>query len=164
MFESGVIVATHLPADLPLSPLHVYGPGRVCEKFVAGAGSAFPVLLFLFFCSCKPSSAPLSPKLGEEFSMKVGQQAAIEGGRATLVVDSVIEGRCPVDARCDAPGSADVFCRLSGVPFTLGIYIAAVDTMLSDYQVQLTSVEPWPTTLWRPAQEDYVIKFIVTMN
>ncbi len=116
----------------------------------------------LLLCGCKSSSGPLNPKLGEEFSMKVGQQVTLQDGGATLSVESVEDSRCPVDMMCVIAGSAKVSCTLSGVSFALSFYQAAVDTSLSGYDVRLTSVEPWPTAQRSPAQEDYILKFIVT--
>lgn len=118
---------------------------------------------FLMF-GCRSSSSPVGPKLGEEFSLKVGQQITLDYGRAVLAVDSVKDSRCPLDVMCFWSGLATVWCRLSGVPFTLSIYSEAADTSLSNYSVALTSVEPWPISRHIPAQGDYVMKFIVTRD
>ncbi len=122
------------------------------------------LLAAILLLGCKSSSGPLSAKLGQEFSMKVGQQITLEDGWDVLSVESVEDSRCPVGLMCFMAGSARVSCKLSEVPFALSIYNQAVDTLLCGYHVELTSVEPWPTIQQTPAQEDYVIKFIVTRD
>ncbi len=116
----------------------------------------------LLLCGCKSSSGPVSPKLGEEFSMKVGESVTLQDGGAVISVQSVEDSRCPVNLMCFWAGIARVSCKLSDIPFALSIYSEAVDTLLSGYRVELTSVDPWPTAQSTPAQEDYVVKFIVT--
>jgi hypothetical protein len=52
---------------------------------------------------------PLRVRLGQEFNLRVGQQAAVEGERFKVRFASVVnDSRCPADVTCVWAGNAEV--------------------------------------------------------
>ena len=59
----------------------------------------------------RPDAAgmPVRVRLGQEFSLRVGQQAALAGGRFRVRFASVLnDSRCPADVTCVWAGNAEV--------------------------------------------------------
>src|SRR5262249_9486072 len=77
-----------------------------------------PFALFAFCAFFSPLFAQQSRKaevirLGQEFDLKINQEAVIEGEGLAVVFESMIEdGRCPEDVTCVWSGNAKIKVRL----------------------------------------------------
>lgn len=75
--------------------------------------SVATVLLLIYPSSLmgRPPAAgkPVRVRLGQEFNLRVGQQAVVEGGRFKVRFVSVVnDSRCPADVTCVWAGNAEV--------------------------------------------------------
>jgi hypothetical protein len=127
------------------------------------------LLLLASIVACACSTGPTSPTgaaLGEEFTLRPGAAATIEGTGLTIRFQAVAsDSRCPADVICIHPGEAVVAL---GAVFTGGglsweaSTAAASDVVVGGYLVRLVRLEPYPYSSTRIGPGDYRATLLVT--
>jgi hypothetical protein len=110
------------------------------------------LVLFVFF---SPLFAQQSRKaevvrLGQEFELKINQEAAIEGEGLAVAFDSVLQdGRCPEGVDCVWAGNAKIKVQLSKQKQTPGAIelntgVSPKSSSYLDYEIKLVALNPRP--------------------
>ncbi len=107
--------------------------------------------------------------VGREFTMKVGQVAAIEGAKLNLKFTGVGEdSRCPVDVTCVWAGNAQVLLEVTSGKTSEQIKLnsnarsqAADEGKYAGYKIKLIRVDPVPNSKQKIAAADYSATLVV---
>jgi len=119
---------------------------------------------FLLAPGCAASPSPASIRLGQDFTLKVGETAILEGGRLEVGFLAVeADSRCPRDVQCawegDATGKVS-FGKGEGRR-TLRLHTSPrmeEPAGGSDpYRVVLIALNPPPVSAGEPPPSDYVV-------
>ena len=122
-------------------------------------------LALLFAQQSKKSEVVRS---GQEFEIKIEQEAVIEGEDLAIKFDSVLEdSRCPEGAACVWSGNAKVRLKLSKqkkTPETLDLNtnMGQKSSSYSNYEIKLVSLKPHPKTDTTLQQNEYKATLVVT--
>jgi hypothetical protein len=112
-------------------------------------------VLVVFFVSFSPLFAQQPRKaevvrLGQEFELKINQEAAIEGEGLAVAFESVLQdGRCPEGVDCVWAGNAKVKVKLSKQKQTPGAIelntgVSPKSSSYLDYEIKLVALNPRP--------------------
>jgi hypothetical protein len=129
--------------------------------------------LFAFISFFSPLFAQQSRKaevirLGQEFELKINQEAAIEGEGLAVVFESVVEdGRCPEDVTCVWSGNAKIKVRLSKQKQTPGAINLNTDvkpksSSYLNYEIRLVALKPLPKKDKPVQTNEYKATLIIT--
>lgn len=108
--------------------------------------------------------------LNQEFTLKVGQQAAIKGEQVKVKFISVLEdSRCPKNVTCIWAGRGRVAVQLTkahnkGETIELTTDSAASAKDFIGYQVKLVSLDPYPKMAGKLKPADYSLILILTVK
>jgi hypothetical protein len=152
---------------IPLSPLPLVSLSPLPYSLLV----SFALFAFCVFFS--PLFAQQSRKaevirLGQEFELKINQEARIEGEGLTAVFESVLEdGRCPEDVTCVWSGNAKIKVRLSKQKQTPGAIDLNTDikpksSSYLDYQIKLVALKPLPKKDKPVQTNEYKATLIIT--
>jgi len=89
-------------------------------------------------------------RLGQEFELKINQEAAIEGEGLAVVFESVVEdSRCPEGVDCIWSGNAKIRIRSSKqkhapAPIELNTNVEPKSSSYLDYEIKLVALKPRP--------------------
>ncbi|MGH9769208.1 MAG: hypothetical protein ACREAB_17410 [Blastocatellia bacterium] len=89
-------------------------------------------------------------RLGQEFELKINQEAMIEGEGLAVVFDSVLEdSRCPEGVDCIWSGNAKIRLRSSKqkqTPATIELNtdVGAKNSSYLNYEISLVALKPRP--------------------
>lgn len=116
-----------------------------------------------------PGIDPMQVRLGQEFQLRAGQQAIVEGEGLRVRFVSVLEdSRCPEDVRCIWGGNAEVLVNVeAGVSRsdlklnTHGADDSPKEVRYQQYSVGLVSLKPGRRTDTKIKAEEYVLMLIV---
>ncbi|HZF41066.1 MAG TPA: hypothetical protein VE715_19745, partial [Blastocatellia bacterium] len=133
---------------------------------------AFFALFALIVCFC-PLFAQHSRKaevvrLGQEFELKINQEAVIEGEGLTVAFESVLEdGRCPEDVTCVWSGNAKIRLRSSKEKQTpaaveLNTDIRPKSSSYLAYEIKLVALKPFRKSDKAIQPNEYIATLIVT--
>jgi hypothetical protein len=111
--------------------------------------------LFAFFTLFSPLFAQQSRKaevirLGQEFELKINQEATIEGEGLAVRFESVLEdGRCPEGVNCIWAGNAKIKIKLSRQnqapgAVELNTSLKPKSSSYLDYEIKLVALNPRP--------------------
>ena len=110
-------------------------------------------------------------QLGQEFELKINQEAMIEGEGLAVTFESVLEdSRCPEGVTCVWSGNAKVKIRLSKQKQTPGVVILNTNgahemrssSSYLGYEIRLVALKPYPK-VDKPVQpNEYRATLIVT--
>jgi hypothetical protein len=112
--------------------------------------------LFAFFASsssslfARQSRKATVVRLGQEFELKINQDAAIEGEGLSVVFESVVEdSRCPEGVDCVWSGNAKVRIRSSKQKLTpatieLNTDVESKSSSYLNYEIRLIALKPRP--------------------
>jgi hypothetical protein len=111
--------------------------------------------LFAFFASFSTLFAQQSRRaeviqLGQEFDLKINQEAMIESEGLAVAFESVLQdGRCPEDVTCVWSGNAKIKVRLSKQKRTPGAIELNTDvrprsSSYLNYEISLVALKPLP--------------------
>lgn len=130
------------------------------------------VLLFALAavsCARRAAPEPLVPvQLDTLFTLRAGQEAAVEGTRLQLRFVSVTgDSRCPIDVTCVWAGDARTELVLTcddGVVEALDLhtFVEPRSADVCGYRVALERLDPVPRSERTITQEQYVAEFRVT--
>ncbi|HEY8460729.1 MAG TPA: hypothetical protein VIM99_10135 [Blastocatellia bacterium] len=107
-------------------------------------------------------------RLGQEFELKINQEAMIEGEDLAVAFESVLkDGRCPEGVNCVWAGNAKIKVRLSkrnqapgAIELNTGIRPKISSYM--NYEVELVSLNPRPKADKAVEPNEYKATLIVT--
>jgi hypothetical protein len=123
-------------------------------------------LAFTSACASAPAAAT-GPALGERFTLRAGESAAIRGERATIVFDRIVsDSRCAVDVQCIRAGEARAALRLEpgGGP-EISFELDTDRDRTSDvggYRISLVGVSPAPKSTVRIPPSEYRVELTVS--
>ena len=152
---------------IPLSPLPLVSLSPLPRSLFASFA------LFAFFAFFSPLFAQQPGKaevirLGQEFELKINQEAAIEGEGLAVVFESVVEdSRCPEGVDCIWSGNAKIRIRSSkqkhaSAPIELNTDVGPKSSSYLDYEIKLVALKPRPKAD-RPVQpNEYKAALIIT--
>ena len=152
---------------IPLSPLPLVSLSRFPHSLFASFA------LFAFFAFFSPLFAQQSRKaevirLGQEFELKINQEAAIEGEGLAVVFESVLEdSRCPEGVDCIWSGNAKIRIRSSKqkhapAPIELNTNVGPKSSSYLDYEVKLVALKPRPKADKPVQSNEYKATLIIT--
>lgn len=129
--------------------------------------------LVAFFVSFSPLFAQQSRRaevirLGQEFELKVNQEAMIEGEGLAVAFESVLQdGRCPEGVDCIWAGNAKIKVRLSKQKQTPGAIelntgVSPKSSSYLDYEVKLVALNPRPKADKAVEPNEYKATLVVT--
>jgi len=107
-------------------------------------------------------------RLGQEFGLKIDQEALIEGEDLAVRFEKALEdSRCPEDAVCVWAGNAKIRLKLSKqkqAPATveLNTYIGAKSSSYLNYEIKLVTLKPLPKADKAVQPNEYIATLIVT--
>jgi hypothetical protein len=148
-----------------LSPLHL--PPPIPYFLVAS------LALVVSFVSFSPLFAQQSrraevTRLGQEFELKINQEATIEGEGLTVAFESVVQdGRCPEDVDCIWAGNAKIKVKLSKQKQTPGAVelntgVSPKSSSYFDYEIKLVGLNPRPKSDKAVEPNEYRASLMVT--
>ena len=152
---------------LPLSPLHLVSLSNLPRSLFA------PFALFALFACFSPLFAQQPRKaevirLGQEFELKINQEAAIEGEGLAVVFESVVEdSRCPEGVDCIWSGNAKIRIRSSKqkhapAPVELNTDVGPKSSSYLDYEIKLVALKPRPKAGKPVLSNEYKAALIIT--
>jgi hypothetical protein len=152
---------------IPLSPLPLVSLSRIPHSlFVSFAFFAFIAFFSPLFAQQSRKAEVI--RLGQEFDLKINQEAVIEGEGLAVVFESVIEdGRCPEDVTCVWSGNAKIKVRLSKQKRTPGVINLNTDvkpksSSYLDYEIRLVALKPLPKKDKPVQRNEYKATLIIT--
>jgi hypothetical protein len=156
-----------------------WGMGR--RKLFSPPHSPFPIphslglffALFALFVSFSPLFAQHSRKaevirLGQEFELKINQEAMIEGEDMAVVFESVLEdSRCPVDVTCVWSGNAKIRLRSSKqkqepAAVEVNTDLKPKSSPYLGYEIKLVALKPSRKSEKAIQPNEYIATLIVT--
>ena len=128
---------------------------------------------FAFIALFSPLFAQQSRKaevirLGQDFDLKINQEAMVEGEGLAVVFESVLEdGRCPEDVTCVWSGNAKIKVRLSKQKQPPGAINLNTDvkpkiSSYLDYEIRLVALKPLPKKDKPVQSNEYKATLIIT--
>ncbi|MDX6695772.1 MAG: hypothetical protein QOF02_3375 [Blastocatellia bacterium] len=127
--------------------------------------------ILLFFSMAGWAEPPRKEKraqLGQEFTLKVGEQVAIREAGLTISFSTVAEdSRCPKGVDCIWAGNGRVVVQVSkghrkAAAVELNTGIAPKEQRFQDYEIKLVSLNPYPQKDVNVKRSDYTATFIVS--
>ena len=117
----------------------------------------------------REGSEPARVRLGQEFNLRAGQRAAVEGeGFGVRFVSVENDSRCPVDATCVWQGNAEVLieAEAGGSPAVLKLNTHGGDKFPKEgrhrqYSVGLVALAPQPRREQGIKAADYVATLLI---
>jgi hypothetical protein len=107
-------------------------------------------------------------RLGQEFELKINQEAMVEGEGLAVVFESVLEdSRCPEGVDCIWSGNAKIKVR-SGkqkqtpAPVELNTGVGAKSSSYLNYEIRLIALKPRPKADKRVQPNEYKATLIIT--
>lgn len=113
------------------------------------AAVLWSILPALAACDSSPAGPSTDVPLGEEFTLKPGESAAVQGTDLRVSFDKVVEdSRCPADVVCIRAGEAVVALQASWKDGNALVQLRTVEggneASAGAYRVRLARVEPYP--------------------
>jgi hypothetical protein len=135
--------------------------------------SLFTFFVFFVLFASSPLFAQQSRKpevirLGQEFELKINQEATIEGEGLIVAFESVLEdSRCPEGVDCIWSGNAKIKVRSSKqkqTPATaeLNTDVGSKSSSYSNYEISLVALKPRPKADKAVQPDEYKATLIVT--
>lgn len=100
--------------------------------------------------------------LGEKFQVKYGQQVRLENEGVTVKLDSVFDGRCPLNAECFWAGNARIVLSFNDASLSLNTTVDPKEASYRQYNIRLISLNPYPATFGGADLKKYVAELLVT--
>jgi hypothetical protein len=101
--------------------------------------------------------------LGQPFTLKIGQTAAVAGTNLTVRMLAVpADSRCPTDVQCVWAGNARVDLRAGGGDVSLNTTEEPHAVRIGDYRLELTGLTPAPRSTESIAPSSYAATLLVT--
>ena len=107
-------------------------------------------------------------RLGQDFDLKINQEAMVEGEGLAVVFESVLEdGRCPEDVTCVWSGNAKIRIGSSKqkhapAPIELNTNVEPKSSSYLDYEIKLVALKPRPKADKPVQTSEYKATLIIT--
>ena len=130
--------------------------------------AGFLALPFLLSVGCGSTAPALTLDLGVDKTIRIGQDALVNGASATVRLEAVLEdSRCPIDAVCISAGRIRVRVRVTTLKgsFTQEASLPPPDVSVeppSGYAVALTDAAPSARAAQTIPEGDYRLTVKVT--
>gem|GEM_PF-1183330 len=151
---------------LPLSPLHLGSLSHLPRSLFASF-ALFALFAFSPLFAQQPRKAEVI-RLGQEFELKINQEAAIEGEGLAVVFESVVEdSRCPEGVDCIWSGNAKIRIRSSKqkhapASIELNTDVGPKSSSYLDYEIKLVALKPRPKADKPVQPNEYKAALIIT--
>ena len=123
------------------------------------------LMIILVTLSCENTTSPIQPQLGEVFEIEFGKQITIPEEDISLRFNDVLkDSRCPKGVTCVWAGNAEIVIQLNNTEANLNTYLDPKQTSISEYKVQLLSLNPYPIYNVEIEDMDYSAKLLITKN
>lgn len=130
-------------------------------SLLLGCGTAF---------NLKSAEDQTTPRVGQEFSIKVGQQLKLEGVDLQIKFTGVPQdSRCPANVNCVWAGNAevalDLFHDKCDTIITLNTHRATGagnEGKVGSFRIKLVKLDPYPHTEQKISPGDYTATLLVT--
>ena len=136
--------------------------------------SALLIPCLLLACACAGGARPgaggvQEARLGEDFTLAVGQRAQVDGGALEVRFDGVPhDSRCPVDVQCITAGNAVVRLRRAAggdaQTVELNTTVGPKEAGHAGYTVRLVALRPEQTSGLRITPGEYRAVLQVTQG
>jgi hypothetical protein len=124
------------------------------------------LLLSTIFIGCENPVAAVV-RLNEEFQLRVGEEASVNGENLYMKFISVPEdSRCPLEFECFWSGNAEVVFSIRkdsnrAIKDSLNTHIDPRGLEYLDYKINLIKLEPYPQRDESIPQTSYIATFII---
>jgi hypothetical protein len=125
------------------------------------------LLVFLAWPAPPELSVMKEVPLNQEFTVRVGQMARVEGGLKVSFLSVAEDSRCPEGVNCIWAGNGKIVLKISRRGRTPGKI--NLNTMLNPkeasyqgYEVKLVKLDPYPKKDVRHKRSDYVATLVVS--
>jgi hypothetical protein len=113
--------------------------------------------------SASQDGARVDVVVGQPFTLKIGQTAAVAGTDLTIGFIGVpADSRCPTDVQCVWAGNARVALRAAGGNVDLNTHEQPRASQLGRYQLELTALSPDPKSTESIAPSTYAATLLLT--
>ena len=121
------------------------------------------LFLILFVTGCQHPEGPEVIGYGEEFDLKLGDQATIGPNNMTIeFLDVLGDSRCPENVFCVWAGNGEVQLRFAHQNIRLNTYLNPKDSTISNVNIQLLRLEPYPVAPVQIEKEDYQVRLLIS--
>lgn len=104
-----------------------------------------------------------SPRLGEEFVLRVGESTVFKEGNLTLTFQDVTEdSRCPEGAVCVWAGNARILIGVNDSTFALNSTLNPKQAVFGRYVIKFNSLSPYPMIEREIDKGEYAAALVVT--
>jgi hypothetical protein len=132
--------------------------------------TSLPSLLFILFSFIQSAPADARIGLGEEFSIKTGQEVVLKEEKLRIMFRSVSQdSRCPTGVVCGWAGNGEVL--LEAVRKNKRQVVTKLNTLLEPkeiaykgFKIRLVALNPYPKVDEPIDQKDYEATLIVTRD
>ena len=151
---------------ISLPPLHLVSSSPLHHSLFASF-ALFALFAFSPLFAQQPRRAEVI-RLGQEFELKINQEAAIEGEGLAVVFESVLEdSRCPEGVDCIWSGNAKIRIRSSRqkhapAPIELNTNVGPKSSSYLDYEIKLVELKPRPKADKPVQSNEYKAALIIT--
>lgn len=120
-------------------------------------------LITVLLYGCKGADSPLTPDVGEQFELKIGDSAIFPSAAFTVTFEDIEEdSRCPVDAQCVWSGNARILVQVNGTNEILNTHIDSKNITIAGMKLELLSLMPYPN-IDRPInRKDYTATLLIS--
>ena len=145
-------------------------PRSMTFSLLLSAGAALLLGCFGSVAGRPPEGGkPVRVRLGQEFTLRVGQQAAVEGEGLRVRFASVVnDSRCPTGVTCVWAGNAEVLIEAEAGGSTAGLKLNThgganfpKEVRHRQYSVGLVALNPRPRGSGRLKAADYVATLVI---
>jgi len=157
---------SHSDLSVPLSLCPSVSPSPTPRSLFASF-ALFAFFAFSPLFAQQPRKAEMI-RLGQEFELKINQEAAIVGEGLSVVFESVVEdSRCPEGVDCIWSGNAKIRIKSSKqkhapAPIELNTNVEPKSSSYLDYEIKLVAVKPRPKADKPVQSNEYKAALIIT--
>jgi hypothetical protein len=132
--------------------------------------TSLPSLLFVLFSFIQSAPLDASVGLGEEFSMKTGQEVVLKEEKLRIRFRSVPQdSRCPTGVVCGWAGNGEVLLEVvrknkRQVVTKLNTLLEPKEIAYKGFKIRLVALNPYPKVNEPIDQKDYEATLIVTRD
>lgn len=120
------------------------------------------ILLSLLIWGCQDSITAVNPEIGEPFNIRLGQTLKFQDADLSITFEELLEdSRCPEGVACVWAGNGRVSFKLNEFQAELNTYLDPKSTDLSEYEIELVSLSPYPRIDRVIEEEDYKAEVII---
>jgi hypothetical protein len=113
--------------------------------------------------SASQDEAGIDAVLGQPFTLRIGQTAALAGTSLTVRLQAVpADSRCPADVQCVWSGNARVDLRAAGAGVSLNTHEEPRAATVGEYRIELIDLAPLPKSTESIAPASYAATLRVT--